>query len=180
MSQKLERFQKYLKQYENLVWRHVNNHVYQCWVDDVMQETFIKLYDHLDYLPDAKVKPWLLITAGNIAKDYGRKGGKFENISIDDEESLEYLEENFEALSSNVEDVLNQKAVHELLRTALELLYEKNPVWYYVLIDFYMLEMSTKEIAEVLNLTVSNIDVIKIRARKFLRKELGKQYRDIF
>lgn len=179
MSQKLERFQKYLNQYEDLVWKHASNHVHQCWVDDVTQETFIKLYEYLDYLPDPKVKPWLLITVSNIARNYDRKGGKFKSISLDDEEILDYLEENFETLKYSVESELNQKAARELLRTALELLYEKNPLWYYVLTDSCMLGMSSKEISKVLNISVTNVDVIKIRARKFLRKKLGNQYKEL-
>ena len=176
MSQKQERIHRYMEKYADLVWKHASHHVSQCWVDDVMQETFIKLYEHLDYLPDPKVKPWLLITAANIAKDYKKKGGRFESISIDDEE----VQESLEVLTYSIENTLNQKAACELLQTALELLYEKNPMWYYVLSDSCMLGMSSKEISKVLNISATNVDVIKIRARKFLHKELGKQYYDIF
>lgn len=176
MSQKLERLHRYMDKYADLVWKHARHHVYQCWVDDVMQETFIKLYEHLDYLPDPKVKPWLLITAANIAKDYSRKGGKFESISLNDEE----LQESLEVLTYTIDSTLNQKAACELLQTALEILYEKNPIWYYVLADSCMLGMSSIEISKVLNISRTNVDVIKKRARKFLHKELGKEYEEIF
>lgn len=180
MSQKLERFHKYLDEYENLVWKHVYNHVDKNWVDDITQETFIKLFEYLDVLPDEKVKPWLLVTSSNIARNYGRKGGKYKIVSIDDEEIMEYIEASMESDMHNIESILNQKAAHELLRTALLVLYEKNPIWYDVIINACMLELSSKEIGKLLNLSASNVYVIKIRARKFLHKKLGKEYLDIF
>lgn len=180
MSQKLERFHRYLDEYEKLVWKHVYNHVDQCWVDDITQETFIKLFEYLDVLPDEKVKPWLLVTSSNLARNYGRKGGKYKTISIDDEEITEYIEANMDGYRHNVENVLNQKAAHELLRTALLVLYEKNPIWYYVIVNACMMELSSKEIGKLLDISAGNVDVIKIRARKFLHKKLGKEYWDIF
>ena len=68
-----------------------------------------------------------------------------------------------------------QKAALELLRTACELLYEKNPIWYYVMLDSCYLGMSSAEIAKLLKLTTGNVDVIKSRARTYLRKKLGKK-----
>ena len=180
MSQKQERFQKYLNEYEKLVLKNANNHVQRHIAEDITQETFLKLYEHLDHLQDEQIKPWLLIVSSNIAKDYGRKGGVYENISYEAEDNLTIIEECNETPEQCIERVVNQKAARDLLRTALELLYERNPLWYYIVVDYYMMDMSDKEIGETLNLSASHVNVHRLRARQFLNKKLGKQYRDVF
>ena len=180
MSQKLERFHKYLEMYEKLVLKNVNNHVDRYLAEDLAQETFLKLYEHLDHLEDAQIKPWLLIVSSNIAKDYWKREGNTEIFSLNEEADVAYIEGNYGSPEGHIEKLINQKAVNQLIETALELLYEKNPIWYYVIVDSCMMKMSSKEIAETLKMTPGSVDVTKIRARKFLRKELGKEYREIF
>ena len=41
MSQRQERFQKYLDEYEKLVLKNANNHVHRHAAEDITQETFI-------------------------------------------------------------------------------------------------------------------------------------------
>ena len=75
MSQNKERFLYYLAQYEGLVFANALNFVDNQWVEDVAQDTFMKMYEHLDYLEDDRVKNWLIVVSGNIAKNYLKKGG---------------------------------------------------------------------------------------------------------
>ena len=180
MSQKLERFHKYLKEYEKLVLKNAHNHAQRHLAEDIAQETFLKLYQHLDHLPEEQIKPWLLIVSSNIAKDYGRKGGSYETISYDAEENVQVIESVYDTPETCIERIINQKAARNLLRTALELLYEKNPIWYYIIVDSCMMGMSSKEIGKSLNLSANNVDVMKRRAREFLKQELGEQFVDIF
>lgn len=46
------------------------------------------------------------------------------------------------------------------------------------MIDSYFLEMSSEQIGKVLKLSAGNVDVIRSRAKKYLRKKLGKEYYD--
>ena len=48
------------------------------------------------------------------------------------------------------------------------------------MVDACIAGMSSAQIADALKITVNNVDVIKSRARRFLRKELGKEYYDFF
>ena len=180
MSQRQERFQKYLDEYEKLVLKNANNHVHRHVAEDITQETFLKLYEHLDHLKEEQVKPWLLIVSSNIAKDYGRKGSGYENLSYEDEVNLKVIEQSNETPEQCIERVVNQKAARELLRTALELLYERSPLWYYVIVDSYMMDMTDREIGHALHLSAEYVNVVRVRARQFLKKKLGKQYREIF
>ena len=180
MSQKLEKFHKYLNLYQKLIKKNAGNFVDDQLAEDVAQDTFLKMYEHLDYLDDDMVKQWLIVVSGNIAKDYLRKGGQYEDevlpsylVELERDERYESAEESYERME-------NQKAALQLLRTACNLLYEKNPNWYYVMLDSCMLGMSSAEIAKVFHTTPGNIDVMKSRARKYLREMFGKNYFDFF
>ena len=79
---------------------------------------------------------------------------------------------------SKIERTERQKAARRLCEAACNLLYDKNPNWYYVVVDSYILEMSSAQIGKVLGLTTGNVDVIKYRAREYLRKKLGKELKE--
>lgn len=180
MSQKLERFHKYLNLYQKLIKVNAGQFVDDQFTEDVVQETFLKMYERLDYLRDETVKEWLIVVSGNIAKDYSKKGGKFETHAME----TEFLDAHMERLAESAEEYYENeekhKAVLQLLRTACDLLYDKNPNWYYVMLDSCYMGMSSADIAEMLKTTPMNVDVMKSRARKYLRKKLGGQYYDFF
>ena len=180
MSQKLEKFHKYLNLYQKLVKVNAGKFVDEQLAEDVAQETFLKMYERLDYLKDDTVKQWLIVVSGNIAKDYVRKGGQYETSSMEPEILMAHMEQRVESAEESYENDEKHKAVLELLRTACELLYDKNPNWYYVMLDSYYMEMSSAEIAEMLKTTTGNVDVMKSRARSYLRKKLGKQCYEFF
>lgn len=180
MNEKLDKFHRYLNLYQKLVKKNAGNFVNDQISEDVVQETFIKMFQHLDYLEDDMVKQWLVVVSGNIAKDYLRKGGKYESCSMSPEILEGHLSGSSESAEECFERKLKQQAARELCRTACNLLYEKNPIWYYVMIDSCLLGMTSEQIGKVLNLSAGNVDVIKSRARSYLRKKIGKEYYDFF
>lgn len=179
MSQKLDKFHKYLKLYQKLIKQNACKFVDEQLAEDVAQETFLKMFEHLDYLRDDTVKQWLVVVSGNISKDYVKKGGQYETSTIDTKVLLAQVNRHAESAEECYEQRLKQKAALQLLRTACDLLYEKNPNWYYVILDSCYLGMSSVEIAKVFKTTPGNIDVIKSRARNYLREKLGK-FDDIY
>lgn len=180
MNQKLDKFHKYLDLYQKLVKSNAGNFVDDQFSEDVAQETFMKMFQHLDFLEDDMVKQWLIVVSGNIAKDYLKKGGKYETRPMTPEDLEYYMESHCESAEECFERECKQKAALELCKTACNLLYEKNPNWYYIMIDSCMLGMTSEQIGKVLNLSTGNVDVIKSRARGYLRKMLGKEYYDFF
>ncbi len=180
MSQKLDRFYKYLERYERLVKSNAGRIVDRELAEDVSQETFVKMYEHMDYLVDERIKGWLLVVSENIAKDYVKKGGGAKTIYFAPNELSKQMTESYESAEDNYEKKERQKAARELLRTACSLLYEKNPNWYYIMVDSCMLGMSSAEIGMILNTTAGNVDVMKTRARSYLKKHLKNQYQDFF
>lgn len=180
MNQKLNKFHKYLNLYQKLVMVNAGKIVDNQLAEDVAQETFIKMYEHLDFLEDDMVKQWLIVVSGNIAKDYAKKGGSVEMHSMDPTKLLGQMEGHFESAEESFEKVEKQRAARNLLRTACNLLYEKNPNWYYILVDSCILGMTSDQIARVLHTTPGNVDVMKSRARAYLKRNLGTQYYDFF
>ena len=180
MSQTLDRFHLYLQKYERLVTTNAGNFVDEQWVEDVTQETFLRMYEHLDSLEDEKIMDWLVVVSGNIAKDYTKKGGKCKTESMDMVELDFHMEKRALSAEETFEIEEKQKAARDLLRTAWELLYDKNPIWYYVMIDACMFGLTSAEIGKALNMKAGHVDVVKTRARKYLRKVLGKEIQDYF
>lgn len=180
MNQKLDRFHKYMELYEKVVKRNARRYVGNYLAEDVAQETFFAMYQRMDYLNDATVRQWLLTVSGNIAKDYLKKGGNIDVYPMPPENIREYIDGEDKSAEEVVEKKEKQKAAVKLCRTAFELLYRKNPDWYYVVVDSYMLGMSSKQIAEVLHTSRSHVDVIKHRAKAYLRQMLGNEYEEFF
>ena len=180
MSQKKERFLYYLAKYEKLVIANAKNFVEPQWVEDVAQETFMKMYERMDYLEDDGVKNWLIVVSGNVAKDYMKKGGKHTIENMNAAEMEYYMEERYDSAEDCVINEEKNKAARELLRTACNLLYEKNPKWYYIMVDSFFLGMSSQKIGKVLGMTTVNVDVCKNRARAYLKKKLGKEFKEYF
>lgn len=180
MSQKLDRFSKYVHLYQKMIMQNARKFVDTQLAEDVSQETFIKMYEHLEFLKDDMVKQWLIVVSRNIAKDYAKKGGSVNVYFMEPGEILEQMTQSCESAEECFEKEAKRKAARKLLRTACSLLYEKNPNWYYIMIDSCLLGMSSAEIAKVLQTTTGNVEVMKSRARAYLRKKLGKQYYDFF
>ena len=90
------------------------------------------------------------------------------------------MEERFQSAEECFEKDEKRKAALKLLRTACSLLFDKNPIWYYIMIDSCMLGMTSAQIGKVLDLKPGTVDVMKNRARSYLKKKLGKEFGDYF
>lgn len=95
MSQKLDKFQRYLHLYQKMIVANAGNFVDDQLVEDVTQDTLMKMFQHIDYLEDNMVKQWLIVVSGNIAKDYIKKGGKYKSESMDPIELQIQMEERY-------------------------------------------------------------------------------------
>ena len=179
MNQELDRFTKYVNLYQKLVIRNAEKIVDHQMAEDISQETFLKMIDYLEYLKDETVKAWLLVVSRNLAVDYIKKGGNVKVYPMEPQEIVEYVAKTCRSAEECFEMEEEQKAVLDLIGTAYNLLYEKNPKWSYILIDSRIAGMSSAQIAKVMNTTTGNVDAMKSRARAYLRKKLGKEYYEL-
>ena len=180
MDQKLEKFYRYMERYDKMVMANARNYIHKSLAEDVAQETFLKMYLHLDYLNDEKIKHWLLMVSGNIAKNYAKKGGQYTEELMEMEQLMDHIEVFHDSAEKVFEQMNREQAALELLRAACEILYAKDPAWYFALIDAHLLGMTNDQIARVLGIKAGYVAVIKTRAKSFLKKTLGARYHDLF
>jgi len=123
--------------------------------DDITQSTFIKLYNHVDILnnQDLDIKKWLVKVAINECKTFLLSSWKKKIVAFTEKEE--------NTLSTTLPD-------NNLLEAILQL-----PKKYRTIIFLYYYEnYKIKEISEILNISVTNIQSILSRARKKLKEIL--------
>lgn len=123
--------------------------------DDITQSTFIKLYNHVDILnnQDLDIKKWLVKVTINECKTFLLSSWKKKIVTFTEKEE--------NTLSTTLPD-------NDLVEAILQL-----PKKYRTIIFLYYYEnYKIKEISEVLNISVTNIQTILSRARKELKEIL--------
>jgi RNA polymerase sigma-70 factor (ECF subfamily) len=143
---------------------------------DVTQEVFIKLYKHIDSLPDLEMlRPWLIRVALNIAKNTVR--GNIRANTRDEN----YVKSTVETSIYSVESDYEQQAgVDEINRALYKI---KEPLRSCLVLK--QQGLSYREIAESLSLNETSIGTYVARARaefaKFYGRSGEKRYeREVF
>ncbi len=123
--------------------------------DDITQSTFIKLYNHYEmlYNKDQDIKKWLIKVAINECKTFLLSSWKKKTIAFTEKE------ENISSTTLPNNDIL--EAILQLPKKYRTIIF----LYYYE-------EYKIKEIAEILNLSVTNIQTILSRAREKLKEIL--------
>lgn len=131
------------------------------WVaDDLTQETFLKVQDHLnDLKKPASLHSWIYRIAYNLCQDHFRKKGYSLSDGDPDYEDSEIAQED------STEKELEQRQMGECVRQEIDRLPESLRS---VIILSDMREFSQREIAHVLGITVENVKVRLHRGRKML------------
>jgi len=137
------------------------------WVaDDLTQETFARVHDHLGELRDpAKLSSWIFRIAYNLCRDHFRKKDEHLNDNLDHEGS-EIAEE------TSTERQFEQHQMGECVQQEIDRLPEPLRM---VIILSDMMEFNQREVADILGITVENSRVRLHRARKRLKALLEKK-----
>lgn len=138
------------------------------WIaDDLTQETFARVQDHLADLRDPRrISSWILRIAYNLCQDHFRKKGEpLNNVGSDHEES-EIAEESF------TEKQFEQRQMGQCVQQEIDRLPESLRT---VIILSDMREFSHREIADLLGITVANVKVRLHRARKMFKALLEQK-----
>lgn len=152
-------FMQIFNKYKNDVFRLAYSYTKSISdAEDITQNVFIKLYKHQDILSnlDQDIKRWLVTVTINECKTYLLSAWKKKIFSLTEKE----------------ENMLSDKTYNKdnLLDVILQL-----PKKYRTVIFLYYYEdYKIKEISQILNMSVTNIQTILSRARKKL-KEIIKE-----
>ena len=142
--------------------------------EDLAQETFLRVYRNAGrYKPIAKFSTWLYRIATNLCINELKKRRLRQTLPLDAPAGLDPDGTRIvEKLAGDAEQPLSaveRREAHELARNALGYLPEEQRVTL-VMVEYHGL--SYREIAEILNVTVSAIKMRVKRARETLREML--------
>lgn len=140
--------------------------------EDVLQETFIIMMNKLaSFSQRSSLYTWLYRVATNVAMGKLReKKHVDQNVSVHDPEFESLRGYEIRNWPDHLEDELNQEGFDECLKKAMQDLSE-NYRAVFVLRDLEGL--STRETAEVLEISEGNVKVRLMRARLYLRDQLA-------
>jgi len=145
--------------------------------EDVLQEAFLKAYEHLDrFKGDSKFYTWLVRIAVNEAlmKLRHRKGDRTVPLDEPFETGEESLAREIAVWDDNPEQQYSKEEIHRILSDAVDGL---KPDFRTVFTLRDIEELSTEETAEVLGISVPAVKSRLLRARLALREKLTRQFK---
>lgn len=135
--------------------------------EDLTLEAFGKAFHNLDkYSPEYAFSTWLYKIAINNCIDYLRKKSNLPNyVDYNDYYNENFIEDNIMSYTPSPEEMVMEKQKVTMLKNVVNQLRPK----YRVLIELrYYKEMSYEEIAQELNITISNVKIQLFRAKDML------------
>lgn len=145
--------------------------------EDVLQETFLKAYTHLDgFQGNSKFYTWLVRIAMNEAlmKLRKRKGDKVVSLDEQLDTGEDTVTREIAVWEGNPEDRYSQEEIREILDKTVASLPEAFRT-VFMLRDVE--ELSTEETADVLKLSIPAVKSRLLRARLQLREKLTRQFK---
>lgn len=130
--------------------------------EDIVQTTFCRAIEYMIELNHSNIASWLFKVSINQYYDLCRKEKRYPTISIDQEYFMNmFIEDEY------VEDFFIKKEKSKYIKEILESLSDvsKN-----LLLLKYALDLSYKEIAEIVDVKEANIKTYLYRARKQFKK----------
>lgn len=155
------------------ICRHILRGFDQSIVEDVVQESFFRLWKGINnnIIIKKTIKAYLYQTARNCALDYKRSFQRKKEISLE-EMQQEKIEEVIIESSVNVEQEFARKHNEKLVHSFISEL--KEPEKTMVILRFFY-GYTIKEIAEQVNLKEDNVESHIRRRRKELQERLLEQ-----
>jgi RNA polymerase sigma-70 factor (ECF subfamily) len=173
-----EAFSSLVLRYERKVYR-LAKHITGSDEDaeDVLQETFLKAYEHLDgFQGNSKFYTWVVRIAVNEALMKLRKRKSDRTVSLDEPPDGvdEPVVREIAVWDGTPEDKYSREELRGLLDQAIQAL---KPTFRTVFLLRDVEELSTEETAEALNLSVPAVKSRLLRARLELRERLTRMFK---
>jgi RNA polymerase sigma-70 factor (ECF subfamily) len=146
--------------------------------EDVLQETFLKAYTHLDdFQGNSKFYTWVVRIAVNEALMKLRKRRSDRTVPLDDpiDTGEDEVVREIAVWDQNPEDTYSREELGTILDEAVQSL---KPAYRTVFILRDIEELSIEETAETLNLSISAVKSRLLRARLQLREKLTRLFKN--
>jgi RNA polymerase sigma-70 factor (ECF subfamily) len=137
--------------------------------EDLMQETMLRAWLHLDTLHDdpRAIRPWLLTVSRRLAIDSQRARASRPSEVEDGDESLPQI--------AGVAEPFEQVLDREVLRTALHRL---SAIHRAVLVQVYFLNQSVRQTAQVMGVPEGTVKSRTYNALRAMREQLADVHRE--
>jgi RNA polymerase sigma-70 factor, ECF subfamily len=145
--------------------------------EDVLQETFLKAYEHLGgFQGNSKFYTWIVRIAVNEAlmKLRKRKGDRFVSLDEPIETGEEEVKREIAVWDDNPEQRYSREEMQHILDAAVD---DLKPDFRTVFVLRDIEELSTEETAEALGISVPAVKSRLLRARLALREKLTRQFK---
>lgn len=171
-------FTELLSRYERKILR-VGKNITQNDEDaeDVLQETFLKAYSHLDnFKGDAKFYTWIVRIAVNESLMKLRKRKSDKTVSLDQELDTgeDFVPREIAVWEDNPEQSYSRDEMKDILDKAVEAL---PPIFRSVFVLRDIEELSTEETADALGISIPAVKSRLLRARLQLRERLTRFFK---
>ena len=171
-------FGELVRRYEGKIYR-LALHITQNREDaeDVLQETFLKAYEHLDqFQGNSKFYTWIVRIAVNQSLMKLRRRKTDKSVSLDDtiDTGEDNLVREIAAWGEDPEQRFSREELSEILNSAIQSL---APPYRSVFVLRDIEDLSTEETAEALNLSVPAVKSRLLRARLQLREKLTRFFK---
>jgi RNA polymerase sigma-70 factor, ECF subfamily len=171
-------FSELLRRYEGKIFR-LALHITQNREDaeDVLQETFLKAYEHLDqFQGQSKFYTWIVRIAVNQALMKLRKRKSDRSVSLDDtiDTGEDTVAREIAGWDENPEQQYSREELSRILGGAVE---DLAPIYRAVFVLRDIEELSTEETADALGLSVPAVKSRLLRARLQLRDKLTRFFK---
>ncbi|HEY1338458.1 MAG TPA: sigma-70 family RNA polymerase sigma factor [Bryobacteraceae bacterium] len=171
-------FGELVRRYEGKIFRlaqHITNNREDA--EDVLQETFLKAYEHLDqFQGNSKFYTWIVRIAVNQALMKLRRRKTDKSVSLDEtiDTGEDTITREIAAWDENPEQRFSREELGDILDTAIQGL---EPAYRSVFVLRDIDDLSTEETAEALGLSVPAVKSRLLRARLQLREKLTRYFK---
>jgi RNA polymerase sigma-70 factor, ECF subfamily len=171
-------FAELVRRYEAKIFR-LAQHITQNREDaeDVLQETFLKAYEHLDqFQGQSKFYTWIVRIAVNQALMKLRRRKTDKSVSLDEgiDTGEDTVTREIAAWEEDPEQRFSREELGEILEEAIQGL---TPPYRSVFVLRDIDELSTEETAEALGLSIPAVKSRLLRARMQLREKLTRTFK---
>lgn len=171
-------FTELLSRYERKILRLAKNITQNDEdAEDVLQETFLKAYSHLDkFKGDAKFYTWIVRIAVNEALMKLRKRKSDKTVSLDEQLDTgeDFVPREIAVWEDNPEQSYSRDEMKDILDKAVEAL---PPIFRSVFVLRDIEELSTEETADALGISIPAVKSRLLRARLQLRERLTRFFK---
>ena len=171
-------FTALLTQYERKILRLAKNITQNDEdAEDVLQETFLKAYSHLDrFKGDSKFYTWIVRIAVNEALMKLRKRKSDKTVPLDQEVDTgeDFVPREIAVWEENPEKTYSRDEIRDILDKAVEAL---PPIFRSVFVLRDIEDLSTEETADALGISIPAVKSRLLRARLQLRERLTRFFK---